>query len=173
MNTRVKCKCKKIKRDKRNKKKIFQKQEQTKSKGQQIVCQINKTISHYFPDLIDRMEKMSDYRERKHYKIAELVMGGITMFLFKEGSRNAMNNDRKENKFIRNYQRLFKLRLPQMDAVDDLLVILKEEELEQLKAALVATLIEKRVFRKFKFFGKKTCCKNKTLLSPITHTDNS
>ena len=112
MNTRVKCKCKKNKREKRKKKKIFRKQEQTKSKGQQIVCQINRTISHYFPDLIERLQKLPYYRERKHYKIAELVTGGIAMFLFKEGSRNAMNNDRKEEKFNKNYQRLFKLRLP-------------------------------------------------------------
>ncbi len=152
MNNRVKCKCKKIKREKR---KILHKQEQTRSKGQQIVCQINKTISHYFPDLIERMQALPDYRKRKHYVIAELITGCISMFLFKEGSRNAMNNDRKEAKFRKNYQRIFKLRLPQMDAVDDLMAILKEEELEQLKAALVATLIEQHVFRKFKFLGKK------------------
>ena len=151
MNTRVKCKCKKKARAK--KKKIFQNQKQ--SKGQQIVYQINKTILHYFPDLIERMQKFPDYRERKHYKIAELVTGGIAMFLFKEGSRNAINNDRKEPKFSKNYQRLFKLQLPHMDAVDALMVILKEEELEQLKATLVATLIEQHVFRKFKFLGKK------------------
>jgi hypothetical protein len=155
MNTRVKCKYKKIKREKRNKKKIFHKQKQVRSKGQQIVCQINKTILHYFPDLIERMQKLPDYRERKQYEISELVTGGIAMFLFKEGSRNGMNNDRKEYKFIKNYQRLFKLELPHMDAVDNLMAILKEEELEQLKATLVATLIEQRVFRKFKFLGKK------------------
>ena len=109
MNTRVKCKCKKIKREK---KKIFQKQEQNRTKGQQIVYQINKTIIQYFPDLIDRMQELPDYRERKHYEIAELLTGGIAMFLFKEGSRNAINNDRKEAKFSKNYQRLFKLRLP-------------------------------------------------------------
>ena len=101
------------------------------------------------------MQELPDYRERKHYKIAELITGCIAMFLFKEGSRNAMNNDRKEAKFLKNYQRLFKLRLPHIDAVDDLMVILKEEELEQLKATLVTTLIEQRIFRKFKFLGKK------------------
>ena len=152
MNTRIQHKCKNIPR---KNKKIFQNQGQYRSNGLQIVCQINKTITHYFPDLIDRLKELPDYRERKQYQIAELVMGGIAMFLFKEGSRNAMNNDRNEIQFRNNYHRLFKLRLPHMDAVDDLLLILKEEELEQLKAMLVATLIEQHVFRKFKFLGKK------------------
>lgn len=147
MNTKVDCKCNELKN-------TFQNQWQNRPKGQQIVYQIYKTILHYFPDLFDRMQEFPDYRERKHYKIAELILGGIALFLFKEGSRNAMNNDRKEEKFSKNYQRLFKLRLPHMDAVDDLFVILKEEELEQLKAALVAALIEQHVFRKFKFLGK-------------------
>lgn len=146
-NTKVDCKC--------NKKNTFQNQREDRPKGQQIVYQISKTIEQFFPDLFDRMQEFPDYRERKHYGISELITGGIAMFLFKEGSRNAINNDRKEAKFSKNYQRLFKLRLPHMDAVDDLFKVFKEGELEQLKAALVGSLIEQRVFRKFRFLGRK------------------
>ncbi|MCK5538765.1 MAG: hypothetical protein KAI79_18210 [Bacteroidales bacterium] len=127
---------------------------QALSKGHLIIRQIYKTIIHYFPDLFDRINKFADCRERKQYEIAELVVGAIAMFLFKEGSRNAMNNDRKETKFSKNYYRLFKLKLSHMDTVDDMFRILKEEELELLKATLVAGLIEQRVFRKFRFLGK-------------------
>ena len=59
------------------------------------------------------------------------------MFLFKEGSRHAFNNERQEKKFKKNYQRIFKVRLPHLDRVDEVLRVLKEEELEQLKAELV------------------------------------
>lgn len=127
---------------------------QGRSKGQLIVYQVYKTILQYFPDLFNRISELPDYRERKQYEIAELVIGAIAMFLFKEGSRNAMNNDRKETKFSKNYCRLFKLKLPHMDTVEDLFRILEEEELEALKAALVAGLIEQRVLRKFRFLGK-------------------
>ena len=155
MNIRVKCKSKKSKRAKRNNNKRVQHHGKKTSQGQKIVYQIKRTTLHYFPDLIERLGQLPDYRERKHYKIAELVMGGIAMFLFMEGSRNAMNNDRKEKKFRKNYHRLFKLNLPHMDAVTALMEILGEEELERLKATLVVSLIEQRVFRKFKFLGKK------------------
>ncbi len=124
------------------------------SKGQLIIYQVYKTIKQFFPDLFERLGQLPDCRERKEYNIAELVIGGIAMFLFKEGSRNAMNNDRKETKFSKNYIRLFKLKLPHMDTVDELFRVLNEHELEAIKAALVIGLIEQKVLRKFKFLGK-------------------
>jgi len=137
-----------------DKSKKFTNTMQNRPKGQLIIYQVYKTIRQYFPDLLDRISKLPDFRERKQYEIVELVVGAIAMFLFKQGSRNAMNNDRKETKFSKNYCRLFKLKLPHMDTVDDLFRILKEEELEAMKSALVAGLIEQKVFRKFKFLGK-------------------
>jgi hypothetical protein len=123
-------------------------------KGKIIIYQMYKVIHQYLPDLFDRLQKLPDIRKRKQYGIAELLTACITMFLFKEGSRNAMNNSHKEELFKKNFNRLFKMRLPHMDTVEDLLRELKEEELEKLKAALVTGLINQKVFRKFKFLGK-------------------
>jgi hypothetical protein len=100
------------------------------------------------------MRNLSDQRNRKEYDTAELVTACLMMFLLKEGSRNAMNNERKEAKFVSNYFRLFKMGLPHMDTVEDFLRVLDEGELEQLKAALVSGLIERRVFHKFKLLGR-------------------
>ena len=80
-----------------------------------------KTIRHFFPDLFERMYLFEDHRKRKDYTVAELVTGCIALFLFKEASRNAINNDRKEAQFRKNYERAFKLRLPHMDTVEDFL----------------------------------------------------
>lgn len=77
-------------------------------------------------------------------------MGGIFLFLCKEGSRNALNNDRTHEQFLENYQTLFGKCLPHMDTVDDVLKELSNEELEKLKATLVASLIEQKVFGKFR-----------------------
>ncbi len=98
---------------------------------------------------------LCDPRKRKDYSLAELVMGGIMLFVFKEGSRNAFDNDRRETRFRKNYHRAFKLRLPSMDAVEDLYRLLGEGELEGLKCLLVKTLVEKKIFYKFRFMGKK------------------
>ncbi len=133
---------------------IVQNPAQNQSKGQLVIYHVYKTIRQFFPDLIKRLGELPDIRERKEYKIAELLTGAVAMFLFKEGSRNAMNNDRKESKFSKNYTRLFKLKLPHMDTVNELLLVLNEHELEGIKAALVTGLINQKVLRKFKFLGK-------------------
>lgn len=98
---------------------------------------------------------LNDPRKRKDYSLAELVIGGIMLFVFKEGSRNAFDNDRRESGFRKNYERVFGLRLPSMDAVEDLYRCLDEAELETLKSLLVKSLIEKKVFYKFRFLGKR------------------
>jgi len=113
-----------------------------------------KTIRHYFPDLSEKMEMLTDHRKRKAYTVAELITGCVALFLFKETSRNAINNDRKEEQFRKNYKRLFKLNLPHMDTVEDFLRLLSPVELERLKAALVVSLIKQKVLHQFKLLGK-------------------
>lgn len=117
--------------------------------------QIAKTIQSGFPGLAEKITGLDDPRKRKDYSLAELVMGGIMLFVFKEGSRNAFDNDRREAMFRKNCRRAFKLRLPSMDAVEDLYRLLGESQLESLKHLLVKTLIEKKLFYKFRFMGKK------------------
>jgi hypothetical protein len=76
------------------------------------------------------------------------------MFLLRETSRNAINIDRKEACFKENYYKIFEQRLPHLDTMDDYLRLLEEAEFEELKAALVAGLIERKVFSRFKLLGK-------------------
>lgn len=124
------------------------------SKGKMIVHQLNKTIKNYFPDFSEKLNQIEDLRKRSEYEIAELITGGIAMFLFKSTSRNAFNLDRKEEQFRKNYYRLFKMRAPHMDAVDDLFRLLDENELERVKAMFVGCLIKQKVLHRFKFLGK-------------------
>ena len=119
-----------------------------------VIRQVNKVIRHFTPTLFEELASLTDGRKRKSYQVAELVTGCISLFLFKEETRNALNNDRREAKFAQNYFRLFKLRLPHMDTVEAFLRILPGKELEKLKATLVAGLIDRRVLHKFKFLGK-------------------
>jgi len=114
---------------------------------------MHKVIKGKCPGLFVQMEQLADKRKRKDYQVAELVTGGIAMFLFKETSRNAFNNDRSE-RFKRNYFKIFRLRLPHMDTVDAFLRLLSPYELENLKAALVSGLIEQKVLHRFRLSGK-------------------
>ena len=96
------------------------------------------------------MDGLVDPRKRRDYAVSELVTAALMMFIFRQGSRNQMNLCRKEKRFRRNYRRLFKLRLPHMDTVDELLAELDPSELERLKAGLVRVLIGKKVFNRFR-----------------------
>jgi hypothetical protein len=114
---------------------------------------VHKTIRHYFPDIFDRFNALPDGRRRSNYQACELLTGCVAMFLLRETSRNAINNDRKEGKFRENYMKVFGLRLPHLGTVEDYLRLLGCAELEKLKAALVAGLIEQKVFYRFRLLG--------------------
>jgi hypothetical protein len=119
-----------------------------------IVYHIIQAVYTYMPDLFDRFRAIDDVRKKaSEYEQAELLTACLAMFVFKEGSRNAMNNDRDKGNFRQNYQTLFKMRLPHMDTVDVVMRRLKPSELETLKRSLVQTLLARRTLHKFRLFG--------------------
>jgi hypothetical protein len=125
-----------------------------KSRGEALVCELFKTIEHFFPDLFDQLRQLEDCRKKSDYALAELLMAGIALFLFQQGSRNAFNNKREEGQFKKHYQKLFRLRLPHLDTVHRVMCRLAEESLEHLKHWLVKTLLEKRVLHKYRFLKR-------------------
>jgi len=86
--------------------------------------------------------------------MADVVAGVLFMFLFKETSRNAYNNDRREENLRETVYKYFGIHLPQADASDEILCRLPPKELEGLKVELVKGLIEQKIFHKFRFLGK-------------------
>lgn len=86
--------------------------------------------------------------------MAEIVAGALFMYIFKETSRNAYNNDWRDDCFQENVSKYFRLNLPHADTSDAVLRKLPPCELESLKAHLVGGLIEQKLLRKFRFMGK-------------------
>lgn len=115
---------------------------------------MHKTIRHFLPNLYEQFNNLTDDRKRREYELSELLTGCVAMYLLRETSRNSLNNDRKEAHFKENYLKVFGQRLPQMDTVEYMLRLLKEDELQNLKTTLVAQLIEQQVFNRFKLLGK-------------------
>lgn len=115
---------------------------------------LSKTINHWFPDLYERLREIEDFRERPIYDMTAILMGGLAIFLLKEGSRKALDDDRKTEKFSANFKKIFKVPLPHCDTIDGILRILSIDELEKLKNELVSQLISKKVFDKFRLLGK-------------------
>jgi len=115
---------------------------------------LHQTLWHFFPNLSDLLASLEDCRERCKYSITEIIVAGLALFLFKQGSRNAFNNLREERKFKQNYHRLFKARLPHLDTVDNVMRVLPEAVLEELKHKLVQILLTKKVWHNQRLFGK-------------------
>ncbi|PGH37405.1 MAG: hypothetical protein CRN43_21375 [Candidatus Nephrothrix sp. EaCA] len=99
-----------------------------------IGLEIVKVLKNHFPTWLERLESLTDPRARRDYSMAEIVMAAIALFLFKEGSRNALNNELKQEEFLGNYQRLFGVRAPHMDTVEKVMRLLHPDEQEELKA---------------------------------------
>jgi len=123
-------------------------------KGKIILYRIKKEIETHFPELFDRLNHLTDSRKRKEYSMTEITAGALFMFIFKETSRNAFNNDTNDKHFRKNFFKIFGLNLPHADTVDNVLCAMLPKEIEHLKAHLVAGLIEKKLLRKFRFLGK-------------------
>jgi len=123
-------------------------------KGKIIVYSIKSVITKRFPELFELFNNLTDSRKRVEYSVCEIVTGALFMFLLKEVSRNAYNNDRRDAVLAKNYSRHFKMKLPHPDTIDEVIRALPPEQLEALKAQLVSKLFEQKLLRKFRFLGK-------------------
>ena len=123
-------------------------------KGKIILSRIKKVIQTHFPELFISFNNLTDRRKREEYSMTEIIAGALFMYIFKETSRNAYNNDSRDDQFQKNFFKYFGIRLPHADTIDDVLRVLHPEELEVLKMHLVSGLIEQKIFRKFRFLGK-------------------
>lgn len=116
-----------------------------------------KTIKHYFPHIVTRINtQVSDLRDSrgKVYSMHEAILSVVIMFLLKEGSRNNYNQDRADTNFSRNIRRLLKIRLMHGDSFNDVLAGVEENDLQRLKASMVKVLISHKVFYPYRYNGK-------------------
>jgi len=125
-----------------------------RNRGKAVVCELLKTVNHFFPDLFEQLRQIEDCRRRSDYALSEILMAGIALFVFQQGSRNAFNNKRQEAKFKKHYRKLFKLRLPHLDTVHRVLCRLADAQLERLKQGLVKTLLANKVLHPYRLFKR-------------------
>jgi len=82
------------------------------------------------------------------------MMGGLSLFLFKESSRNRLNNHREDGYFSEHYQQLFKMKLPHQDSVKAVLCGLPNEELEAVKKAMMSRMFEQKWLREYRLLNR-------------------
>jgi hypothetical protein len=97
-----------------------------------LILWIIKIIHHFLPSLFRHLRQVEDLRKQSDYKLAEILFAGIAVFLFKRGSRNAMNLERRKLGFVRNFKKVFGFRHTHThrDAVDSVMRKLPIEIME-------------------------------------------
>ncbi len=57
-----------------------------------FTMQVGITVKRHFPEFLELLGQVSDHRKRPVYKVEELLMVVVEMFLFKRDSRNHADN---------------------------------------------------------------------------------
>lgn len=113
-------------------------------------------IQHHFPNLKEIFrESIVDPRRVKStlYRLEELVLSCVYMYMMRQGSRNKMNCEGDHQKYKQNFKKLFGIKLPHMDTTNNLFEKLDEKYLEICKTKLIQKLLKNRVFHKYKING--------------------
>ena len=124
-----------------------------KFQGKQYIINVYIVLQRHYPGFNDLLARIPDHRERSTYQVAEIIMAGLSMFIFKRQSRNHADCS-VGGHFEVNHITLFGMRLPLMDTVNDFLRQLPPEELERLKHALIQGLLKRKVLDKWRFMGR-------------------
>ena len=126
-----------------------------KRKKSTLVYQLYSTIQHHFPQLFQWMREIDDCRKKSSdYELAAHLTACLSMFIFKEGSRHAYNQKRKNLQFQENYEKLFGFSMPHGDSVNNVITLLDEDQIEQLKQKMVKVLLDRKSFHKSRYRGK-------------------
>jgi len=107
-------------------------------------------LNRHFPEFEQVLSNLPDSRKRPRYKVQELAMAVITMFLYKRGSRNNADNTAGKINYKENIEGVFKMKLPDLDTSNRLMKELAPDEFETIKKEMVSILVKRKVFNKFR-----------------------
>ena len=110
-------------------------------------------LNRHFPEFEQLLSDLPDSRKRPRYKVQELAMAVITMFLYKRGSRNNADNTSKKVNYKKNIEHLFKMKLPDLDTSNRLMKELAPSELEAIKKEMISIMIKRKVLNKFRIMN--------------------
>jgi len=118
---------------------------------------VKRTITYFLPNIKSWIiESCPDTRRQAstEYGIEEIVLSAVFMYVCKSGSRNSLNEDRKDSVFKNNFRCLFGIRLPHMDTVNKVMEKLPPDALENLRNKIIRHLLKKRIWHKQRLKGK-------------------
>ena len=114
------------------------------------------TVKQRFPELFQSFARLPDSRkpQGRQYGMKEIMTGGLSLFLFKSGSRNQLNNNRQSGHFEDHYRNLFGMKLPHQDTVSDVLRELDPAKLNQCRMDLMSGLFNQKCLRGYRLLDQ-------------------
>jgi len=101
------------------------------------------------------MREIEDCRKKaSQYELSTHLMGCLALFLFKTESRNGYNQKREDQQFRDNYEKLFKHPMPHADSIHNVMELLDDSQVEQLKHTLIQVLFARKLFHKNRYRNK-------------------
>lgn len=118
-----------------------------------------KTLRHFFPNFRSWLASVRDPRDPRFivYPISYVLAAGLMLFLTKLGSRRQMRFQFRTSSFIRNLNRLCGTSCETMLHPDTLAILagrLALDDLEELRHAMMQTLIRGKCFEKDRLLGR-------------------
>ena len=119
-----------------------------------LISRLAVVIHRHFPEFYQQLTSFPDYRKRRYYEVKELIISGLLMFLFGQRSRNSADAKAKLVVYQKNINKLFKIRVADMDTVDRYLRFLEPERLERLKQLMLKELLKSKLLHKERLFNQ-------------------
>ena len=124
----------------------------------ELVFELRTTIEQHWKEIFDWMRQIDDVRQKEStYELAAILTACLAMYLFKSGSRNQYNQNREDEKFKKNFKRLFGFDMPHGDTVQNVISRLSTEQIEMLKHKMVQKLIQRKTFHGSRYRGQWFC----------------
>ena len=101
---------------------LLQSKESCRSKlkrfeGKQFIFTVFTVLKRHYPNFNDLLKALPDHRKGPTYNVAEIIMAGLMMFVFKRGAKKHADQMFTDT-FEDNYFKLFGMRLPVMETVN-------------------------------------------------------
>lgn len=135
------------------------KERRSKNKEINILKEIITIINQYFPELIEKFDKLTDVRNQSYvkYQMKVIFMVRLMALMCEIKSMNELTREFNTEEAIENIAKICGLELeeiPHCDTINDVFKNIKVEEIEKIIKYMITKLIRSKMLEKYKIRGK-------------------
>ena len=138
---------------------MTRKEKREKKSEIEMFCDVIKIMKQYFPELVPRLDKLTDVRHQSYveYSMSTIGITRLAGLLCGIKSMRETTEELNTEASIKNIGKMVKKELeeiPHYDTINDVFANIKIEEIEKIQKYMVNKLIRSKMFEKYKYKGK-------------------